>query len=200
MSNRGRATAVWPVLALLVAACSGVPPTHFYVLEPQDGVRATAGDGLRVGVRPFEVDPPYDQQRIAYRIGVGSPEIRFYAYHQWAAPPARLMAGRVAAGLAVAEGIGSIEPLRSAHEYDAVLEGRILALEEIDEPDGQHVRVTIALALHPRAAAGPVWSYRLEAQGVTTAREVGGVVEAMNEALERALADAARDLGAALRR
>ena len=32
-------------------------------------------------MRSFDVDPPFDQDRIVYRVGAESPEIGFYAYH-----------------------------------------------------------------------------------------------------------------------
>ena len=67
-----RALAV--ALPLALCGCGSVPPTHYYVLEPQDVPRIEAfgtatARGLAIGVETFRVDPPYDQDRIVYRVG-----------------------------------------------------------------------------------------------------------------------------------
>jgi uncharacterized lipoprotein YmbA len=182
---------------LLCAACAGAPPTHYYVLELPGAATRAERPGLEIGVRVFEVDPPYDQQRIVYRIGEHGPEVGFYAYHQWALPLARMLPRAVAAGLGRAEGVGSIEPLRPDREYDAFLDGQVLAVEEIDEPRGQRVRLRMNLGL-VTPDGEEIWSRRLVAEGETASREVRGVVEEMARALERALFEAVPGLSRAL--
>ena len=85
------------VVALLTlpAACRHAPVPHYYVLDgPMDGPHrgnpVPAGDGLAIGVAPFRVDPPYDQDRLVYRLGKDAAEVRFYSYHRWAAPLSRM--------------------------------------------------------------------------------------------------------------
>ena len=195
-------------LVLLVAAtaamsaCAGIPTTHYYELrlapDRAGVVRAQANpQGLAVGVQTFQVDPPYDQDRIVYRIGENSPEIGFYAYHRWAVPLSRMLVGVAVEGLRGASGISSIEPVRPGRDYDALLEGRVLILEEVDLPAGQQVRVRVALALR-LADGSEVWSEAVASESTQELREVREVVERMSIALEEAL-DKARDgLGAAL--
>ena len=60
---------------------------------------------MNVGVKAIHVDPPYNRDSIVYRIGSDSPEVGFYAYHQWAAPLTRMLPGVVADALSGIDGL-----------------------------------------------------------------------------------------------
>ena len=187
------------VALLLMVGCSQTPPTHFYVLELQQSaaVRAQSEEGWAIGVRSFMVDPPYDQARIVYRMREGSPEVYYYAYHHWAAPVSQMLAHSVADGLAGTEGVRSIEPLMPGRPYDAYLEGRVLAVEEVDHAAEQIVRLRIDLLLVSRDDE-ELWSKSLRLDGTTNTTEVVVIVERMNAMLAQALSEAGPDLAAAL--
>ena len=92
------------LLLLWVTACRSAPTTRYYVLAPSrtapEAVTTVAEtSGLRVGVEPFTVDPPYDRDQLVYRLGVDSVEVGFYSYHRWAAPLSDLVAVAMAEGL-----------------------------------------------------------------------------------------------------
>jgi len=182
-----------------MVGCSQTPPTHFYVFELQQSAasRALSEEGWAIGVRSFVVDAPYDQDRIVYRLGEGSPEVHYYAYHQWAAPLSQMLADSVADGLTGTEGVRSIEPLIPGRSYDAYLEGRVLALEEIDHAAEQIVRLRIDLLLVSRENE-ELWSRALRLEGTTNTTEVVVIVERMNNMLAQALSEAGPDLAAAL--
>jgi len=191
-------------IALVLASCSSLPPTHYYVVEidPQASskVGAAGDDPARawtIGVRPFAVDSPYDQDRIVYRVGEGSAEVGFYAYHLWAAPLSSMLAAAVATGLEGADGVGMVEPITAGRTYRAILDGRVLAIEEIDLADRQVVRAEIELRLKGLDGA-ELWSDVVAARGETRTEEVGDIVEAVTVALGEALAAARQSLGAAL--
>jgi uncharacterized lipoprotein YmbA len=192
------------IAALLAAGCSQLPPTHYYVLELDPAAAASTGGGTvadpsgwTIGVRPFAVDSPYDQDRIVYRVGEGSAEVGFYAYHLWAAPLSSMLAAAVATGLEGAAGISVIEPVAAGRAYRAFLNGRVLAVEEIDLADRQRVRAEVELRL-----VGPdgaeLWSDVLTARGETSTEQVGEVVEALSAALAEALAGTRESLAVAL--
>ena len=90
----------WIALVATAVGCKAVPAMHYYMLEPRAETTPAPGGGLTVGVLPFAVDSPYDQDRIVYRVGDSSAEVGFYAYHRWAAPLSRMMPTLVAEGLA----------------------------------------------------------------------------------------------------
>jgi len=194
--RRGVAVTILFGLALLAAACGGAPKSHYYVLDLPQAVPAPDRAGLDIGVRAFDIDPPFDQDRIVYRVGAHSPEVGFYAYHHWAVPLTRMLPKAVAAGLAGTEGVGSIEPAQPGLHYDAVLRGRLITLEEIDEPSGQHVRIRLSLSLHQDNAV--LWSYDLTAEGSAQTDEVREIVDEMNRTLAQALEAARTDLARTL--
>jgi uncharacterized lipoprotein YmbA len=192
-------------IALLGAAsgCAKRPPTHYYVLQAVHEESATSpvvagGAGLRVGVSTFQIDPPYDQDRIVYRIGTDSPEIGYYVYHRWAVPLSRMLPMLVAESFSGVDGVPSIEPVSPGATYDAYLGGRCVALEEVDTGDGPRVHARIRLEL--RLADGSVVWIRDVAvdEEASSAGEVFDVVERMRTALRQGLEDAANDLGHSL--
>ena len=198
---RSFAAAGFFAMAALVAAaaCSArVPTTHYYVLESRAApVEAPPASGAVVGVRPFRVDPPYDQDRIVYRVDGESAEIGFYAYHRWAAPLERMLPGVVASAYSGVPGARSIEPMTSGRNYDAFMRGRVLAFEEIDAPGGPRVRVHLTLRLH--ASDGTeLWSATLSRDADVLSKDVGDVVEQMRSALADAIRESRPNLQSAL--
>jgi uncharacterized lipoprotein YmbA len=181
------------LLSLAFAGCGRPPATHYYMLSvtPRADAPGTArntADGLAVGVRPFEVDPPYDQDRIVYRLQSRSTEVGFYTYHRWAAPLSSMLPLVLARGFANTDGVRSIEPAVGAHDYDAFLSGRVRTIEEVDHSGGQDVILHIALSL--RSASGEAWwSEALTVRSTVEVREVSQIVEEMNRALGQAIAE-----------
>lgn len=156
-------------VALLGCATGGgeVPATRYYTLGPPidtdaSGIETTDRESaeLVVGVDAIVVDPPYDQDRLVFRIGAESPEVGFYHYHRWAAPLGRLVEAALAEGLRGTPGISAIEPSSSNANYSARLTGRLVYLEEVDRPEGQEVRLALELELRDRAGA-ILWAERL---------------------------------------
>jgi ABC-type uncharacterized transport system auxiliary subunit len=187
------------VVATIVAGCGGrVPMTHYYVLDTHVVAGNVDRDGWTVGVDPFTVDPPYDQDRIVYRVGDDTAEVGFYAYHRWASPLARMLPRVVADELGDVAGVRTIEPVAFGRKYDARLGGRVLAFEEIDTPEGETVRVVIRL--HLLVDDEEVWSKTASGRGEVSAAEVVEVVHQMRSALSEALQGMRPGLQSALRR
>lgn len=144
-------TWMWPLTMVLLMtwSCRTVPTTHYYVLAPSPvGEVETSGGaagGVRLGVENFTVDPPYDQDRLVYRVGHESGEVGFYNYHRWAASPGRLVSTALIAGLRGTPGIAVVEPARKNGSHSMLLAGRVVALEEIDLPGRQLVRIQVDL-------------------------------------------------------
>jgi uncharacterized lipoprotein YmbA len=198
MNRAGASVFLATVLVAALGGCgSPVPRTHYYVLEPQDVSRTgAASEGWDIGVETFRVDPPYDQDKIVYRVGEDSVEVGFYPYHRWAAPLARMLPHVAAAAFDGVPGARSIEAADSRRDYDAHLSGRVLVLEEVDSPDGQRVRVRLALRLY--ADDGEIWSDTVAGEASLSSNDVGDVVQQMRSALDDALRDARSGLQAAL--
>jgi uncharacterized lipoprotein YmbA len=185
---------LWPAAALLVlAGCASIPVTHYYMLTLPPAAPAPQADpalekALTIGVEQFTVDAPYDQEEIVYRVE-GTPEVGFYAYHQWALPLSVMLARLTAEAFQGILGVTLIELRDPEHHYAAYLTGHLLALAEIDTPGEQAGSVQLALALQ-QPDGTTLWSGRFEATIPTHTSEVRAVVEAMQATLARALAGA----------
>ena len=178
---------------LVLVGCGSAKPTYFYVLElPADRVqqaRVSAVADFTVGVRTFAVDPPYDRDSLVYRVSDRPTAIGFYTYHRWAVPLERMLPVVVAAGLGDVSDAVRVEPDMKGRSYDAWIDGRVIAIEEIDSPDRVEVRLTLELVLRGPGGDG-LWSHRAEgrktveargANGAKSATEAKDVVEALND-------------------
>ena len=183
-------------LVVLGSGCRSLPVTHYYGLDvapPAEAVNATssAPGELRIGVALPRVEPPYDQERIAYRPPDSVQEIAFYHYHRWSAAPARLVQNALALALDRQPGVAA-EAERGGLSYDVVLRPQVLRLEEVDAPSG------IVASLELRwSAAGPDDRARSGEQRIVEAvasPDVEAVVAAIANGVERAAAEIAREL------
>ncbi len=185
------------VAGSLLAGCAKIPPTHYYVLSTPAPPHTTIRKGLRVGVQPFRVNPPYDQDRIVYRVGSESPEVGFYAYHRWAAPLGRMLPGAVSLLLESGNPLASFEPAMPDRNYAAILDGHLLLLEEVDTPAEQQARLRLSLVL--RSSAGEeLWSASVFRSVSGQAEGVDEIVLQMRTALEGALRQMRPGITAAL--
>lgn len=187
-------------LGVLATGCLGggnVPRTHHYVLEaPPSPARAEAG-GVHIGVATLEVDPPYDQDRLVYRPARGGPEVGFYNYHRWAAPLGRLMASSLAGALAGVPGVASVEPGVAGVEYDVILFGRVIRVEEVEFADRSEARVSLALTLEG-GTGELLWRGRVEGRASGRALDGRDAMELVQLAFGEAVDQLRRELGAAL--
>ena len=158
---------------------------------------ADEGKSLRVGVEPFTVDPPYDSDRLVYRLGADSVEVGFYAYHRWAAPLGDLVAVAMAEGLRGNPGFASIEPATAGGDYQAFLRGRVVYLEEIDLPGQQQARLRIEMRLID-ADGSTLWSDEVSGSASGQASSVAEIVHQIYAAFDQALEQARSSLAADL--
>jgi len=182
-----------PIISLLLAllfstagtGCTTIPQTHYYLLRPE--INSTPPttiiqQGLEVGVKYFLVDPPYDQDRIVYRVGSGSSEVGFYAYHRWAVPLSQMLPKLVVDRFSGISGIASIEMIRPGRPYAATFEGKVISFEEIDTPEGQQIHARIFLSLRLRDGS-VIWSNVFTEISPSEAVTVGDIVEKMRSTL-----------------
>ena len=188
---------LWITVLVLTTGCKAVPTTHYYVLEPRAGASDGARAGLTVGVLPFEVDPPYDQDRIVYRIGEDSPEVGFYDYHRWAVPLSRMLPRIASAAFTDVVGVGRIEPVACGRRYDVRLSGRVVTLEEVDTAGGQHVRIDLVLILIGSDGT-TLWEATASGRSDSSADTVEQLVAQTRDVAERIFAGQRGELALAL--
>lgn len=188
------------VLSLAAMACRSLPPARLYVITPPEVAvqsEGATGEGLRLAVEAFSVDSPYDGDQIAYRVGLDSPEISFYAHHRWAASLRHQLPLVAAAIFANLPTVASITPVAAGRSHDAVLVGRLLYLEELDLPGEQIARVGLELELIDQDDRR-VWSQSVAAQVGGQADEVADIVRSMRQAVQKAFDQVRPSLKAAV--
>ena len=193
--QRSGAIAMAILITMGMTACGSVPATRYYLLE----TRATSVlpvSAPAVWVEPFTVEPPYDQDRVVYRVGSDDVRVRFYPYDRWAVPLRDMVADLAAAAL---DGTGGARFQRVAgvREGGFSLRGRLVRLEEIDLPSGPSIRFRLDLALtdsHGRE----VYRRRLENETAVPATRVEGVVRQMQAALLAGLEQVRPEIAAAM--
>jgi uncharacterized lipoprotein YmbA len=179
-------------LVLVLSGCGAGLPIRYYTLDVPAAPRepeTAAGAELRVGVQPFLVEAPYDQDRIAYRPPGAGHEIAFYHYHRWAVPLSRSLQAGLADALDELDGV-SAEPARANAAYDAVLIGRLWRIEEVDE-SAESVRVVVEMEVG-RADRAERRTLRLETPVAEPTME--SVVSAFAATLREAARRVAQDV------
>jgi uncharacterized lipoprotein YmbA len=191
----------------LLAACGKIPVTHYYQLLPpaSEGIGEKSQNAppeglrrIRIDIPSFVVNPPYDQDQIVYRIGRENVEVGFYGYHRWAIPLERDFPIVMRDYLMDAAGGFVTDGLPGRGRADATLVGRVLALEEIDSPEGSHAYFRLELTLKD-AAGDAVWSRIVESETIAQGSTVDAVVRGMQAAVIKALDGVKLDLVDALR-
>lgn len=180
-------------LLLVLAACGGTPPaTRYYHLAAPD-VRKPGGDLVLV-LEPLTTDAAYDDERIVYRT---SPyRLDYYDYHRWSAAPGVLVGNYLEEAL---ERGGHVRAVRRdlTTDADAILSGRIAAIEEVDvSKEKWEARIVIELQLSDVTSGETMWSGQYEEREPLLEQTPEGLAKALSAALERIVAEAGPEISA----
>lgn len=117
---------------------------HFYqLLGPV--VPLERDNGPVLAMAEFGAATGYESARIAYR--VSDSELRYYAYHKWTAEPAQVVAEMVARHLRASGLFAEVGRSTKNREPDAVLDGTVVAMEEVDEGESWKARLAMVFVL-----------------------------------------------------
>jgi ABC-type uncharacterized transport system auxiliary subunit len=174
------------LLLLALASCAGrAPELRHYRLAPpaaEPGARRSTGGPVLV-IEELQVDPAYEDQRIAYRSS--RYRIDYYHYHQWSAPPGELVAGYLDRALEASGRFGQVvrEPTDQAA---AILGGRLIALEEVDLSRSRWIaRIQLELRLTDAESGDLLWSGEFEETQPLSRQSPEGLAQALSRALAR---------------
>jgi uncharacterized lipoprotein YmbA len=175
-------------VALAALGCAGkAPPVHYYTLEGRPPLATPAAEGRTILVGPLVVDPPYDQDRLVYRLESAAAEIGFYNYHRWAAPLGQLIAVALAADLEGTAGVAGADPSATRAHYDTRLTGRVIHFAEVDTASGAAAEIAIEFRLVD-AQGGELWTGLLTGRSAGAIRSPGWGAQAM-QLVQRAFGD-----------
>jgi len=170
-------------------SCGHAPSLRYYTLRmsapPAEGDPARRRTSFVLGVEPFRGTEILRDDRILY---YESPtQLGFYQQHRWVTDPAEMLQELTRRRLEQTGVFARVQsaPLREPVDY--VLKGRMLSLEEIDYQGAVKGRVGLDLTLLRSRDRKVVWSARRQVE--TPVREAGvvGVVNALDDAVNRIL-------------
>lgn len=167
---------------LVVAACGGAPPvTHYYELAPPV-VAAEPTSGPALAIEALDVDRPYDDDRMVYR--VDPYRVDYYEYHRWAASPGTLVGSYLAAAF---ERSGRFRHVSTTTDESCVrVSGRVLAIEEIDaSPTRWLGRLAIGLTATDTANGRVLWTRDYDETEPMPMRSPAGLARALTVAAAR---------------
>jgi uncharacterized lipoprotein YmbA len=172
----------------VLSACGGkVPETRFYQLAAP-AAKAAAADAAKdvdlvLVLEPLSVDDAYQDERIVYRT---SPyRLDYYQYHRWSAAPGTLIADYLEQAL---ERSGRFRAVvrESTESAPAVLSGRVIALEEVDESPARWLgKVTVELTLKDAQTGAVLWTDQLAETEPLPAQTPEGLARALSAAMDR---------------
>jgi len=177
-------------LAFVVAACSGsAPQTRYYQLATPAAVAPRDPMGSVLAVEPLTSEGAYDDERIVYR--VGPVRLDYYQYHHWSTTPGAMVGGYLQRALATSGKFRAVVG-ETTTDTAAVLGGRVVAIEEVDETATRwsgHVAIELTLT-DPRTGE-IVWSQTYEQREPLATRTPEGLARALGAAMDRIVDQAA---------
>jgi ABC-type uncharacterized transport system auxiliary subunit len=179
------------------ASCGRAPSLRYYTLRmsapPAAGDPAQRATTFVLGVEPFRGPDLLRDERILY---YDSPtQLGFYEQHRWAAEPAAMLQELTLRRLQQTGVFAQVQSAPEREPVDYVLKGRVLSLEEVDYPEtpsgpgrgGVRARAGLEVSLLRSHDRKVVWSVRRQAESAVQAEGVTGVVNALDEAVNRIL-------------
>jgi ABC-type uncharacterized transport system auxiliary subunit len=158
-----------------------LPTAAFHDIEPRVVAPCGAAEPSAVVVEDLDVDAAYDDVAIIYR--ESEYRVDRYHYHHWSAPPGRLVGDALRQGLDATGLFARVGRNWDPHA-DAVLRGRVVALEEVDRTPSRWVgRVVLQLELVDAETERRLWARRFEEIRELPERSPHGLAAAVSEAL-----------------
>lgn len=186
----------WVSVCLCVWALSGcagdpAPQVRYYKVAVEAPAQMKEG-GSALGVESLSADATYDDARMVYRT---SPyRVDYYYYHRWSAPPAVMMTDALRQSLWSSGQFGRV--VAGSSGVDAVLRGRLLALEEVDGEEGWTGRLVMELVLERGGEV--IWSGLIREEERLKREHPEALAEAVSVMLARAAEQLAPALSAAM--
>ena len=184
-------------LTLTLSSCLGQNEVeeHFYSLT---GPRMASekGNGPRLLVSELGAAPGYDSQRLAYRVSPN--ELRYYLHRQWIAEPPRMLAEMLVRHLKVSGRFSQVARSEKLRDPDAVLDGTIDAIEEVDLPDGWQARLAMSFQLRKPDTEQVLVRHSFDVSMPCAKRHPAEVAKTVSEIFAREVERLARKLGEAL--
>lgn len=193
---------LFPALLLLLLALPGcfgsnAVEEHFYALTGPRTPLEKWNNGPRLLVADFTPAAGYDTSKLAYR--VSEHEVRYYAYRQWVSDPPRMVTEMVIRHLKASGRFSQVARGDKLRDPDAILEGSIDAIEEVDTEDSWQARLAMTFLLRRGESEKIVMRHAFDVTMPCAKRAPEEVARTISGILARESQRLARMIGNALR-
>ena len=177
---------------LLLAACVGEKPIHYYrVNQPAAPAAAVKANGPILLVARIAAPEALQDNRIRYRAGAN--EVGAYEYHRWTDRPSLMVRELLIQTLRDSGRYRQVQEASSSAVGDFLLRGRLDEFDEIDEP-ALHSRVSLRLELVDRKTGLVVWDRHFHREEPIAAKNIKDVVASLERNLQQVIAEASAAL------
>ena len=177
--------------ALAIGGCGATRyPAHYVLTFEPPASPQTAAPATSVGtlaIRELHCPDYLCEGRIVYR--PTSSEVGFYQYHRWAVSPRAMIAQHLVERVRAGSLFTAVSDDDSRVATDFVLTGSIERLEEVDEAGSVAAVCTISAQLVESRTGAVVWSRSATGRVGVEQRDVPGVVNGLNTAVQRTVDD-----------
>ncbi|MCC6746355.1 MAG: membrane integrity-associated transporter subunit PqiC [Deltaproteobacteria bacterium] len=171
---------------LCLGGCFGSPAKEefFYFLSGPTGL-IDKGTGPRLAVADFVVAPGYDTAKLAYRTNAN--ELRYYQSRQWISEPGRMITDLVIRHLRATRRFAEVGPAEKVRDPQALLDGTVEALEEVDHETSWYGRLAMTLRLRGEEKEQVLLRHAFDQQRRCVRRHPVEVARTASEILEEEL-------------
>jgi ABC-type uncharacterized transport system auxiliary subunit len=198
--------AIGPAAAALAAVLLGggclgglggdsAPAVRTYALSGPGPAASGRGRGaLSIAVEELHADAPYDQRRIVYR--ASRYRVDYYDDDSWVAAPGVMVADSLRRAYQ-SSGRFAMVLSEPAADTAAILGGRVVAFDEVDEGARRVAHLAVELELRDAETGRMLWSRRAEERIAMTAATRDALAAALSKAVARLAAATAGEIAAA---
>jgi ABC-type uncharacterized transport system auxiliary subunit len=180
------------IAALLMAACAGSRPVHYYTLGTSEmPAPATAADGPLLLIGRIATPEALQDGRIRYRFG--NNEVGSYEYHRWTERPGVMVQDLLVGTLRASGKFRQVQISGSMAGGDYLVRGKLYDFSEVDEPAIQ-TRVALQLELVDRKNGHVVWDRHFTRNEPVNGKSMKEVVLSLDHNLQRVIAEAAEGI------
>ncbi|HKE16592.1 MAG TPA: ABC-type transport auxiliary lipoprotein family protein, partial [Kofleriaceae bacterium] len=172
------------------------PAVRTYALSGA-GAPAASGRGrgaLSIAVEELHADAPYDQRRIVYR--ASRYRVDYYDDDNWVAAPGVMVADSLRRAYQ-SSGRFAMVLSEPAADTAAILGGRVVAFDEVDEGARRVAHLAVELELRDAESGRMRWSRRVEERVAMTAPSRDALAAALSRAVAQLAAATAAEIAAA---
>ena len=182
---------------IVIMSCGSSTPTRYFIIDLHDVDTVTSQKSEYnipefCAIRQIDSGTMYQEDKIIFRDNQN--EIKHWNYQRWIAPPSVLLTSTLKQGLIDAKVFRGVFDFPSTVTTRYLMDGKILAFEELDNGDNWSVKVKFEIYLLDNLTRTVVWQKIYENLVSVKKKSIENVVSSFNEATQLCIGEMIKDL------